>query len=48
MTLIFVNRHLHPDQRATSRLPSFLDGPESIGKDRECDEHRGEPLDQRQ
>ena len=30
------------------RLPSFSDGPESIGKDREFGEHRGEPLDQRQ
>jgi hypothetical protein len=26
-----------------SRLPSFSDGPESIGKDREFGEHRGEP-----
>jgi hypothetical protein len=31
-----------------SRLPSFSDGPESIGKDREFGEHRGEPFDQRQ
>ena len=31
-----------------SRLPSFSDVPESIGKDREFGEHRCEPFDQRQ
>ncbi len=30
------------------RLPSFSDGRESIGKDRELCEHGGEPFDQRQ
>jgi hypothetical protein len=31
-----------------SLLPSFSDGTESIGKDREFREHRSEPFDQRQ
>ena len=31
-----------------SCLPSFSDDPESVGKDGEFGEHRGEPLDQRQ
>jgi hypothetical protein len=33
---------------APSRLPSYSDSAESIGKDRQFSEHRGEPLDQRQ
>jgi hypothetical protein len=33
---------------SASRLPSFSEGFESIGKDREFGEHRGEPFDQRQ
>src|SRR6202035_4782809 len=31
-----------------SRLPSYSDSAESIGKDRQFSEHRSEPLDQRQ
>jgi hypothetical protein len=33
---------------ATSRLPSFSEGSESIGKHREFGQHDSEPLDQRQ
>ena len=33
---------------AASRLPSFSEGSESIGKDREFGQHDSEPLDQRQ